>query len=593
MSNAQIFLGIGLIIAMAVGAQTAARALRIPAIIILLPLGFLAGAWIPAVDPTHLFGPAFQPMISLAVAVVLFDAGLELNLRGLTGGSGRIVQLLIVVGVPLTWLIATLMTFALFTMSTRAAVMTGVILVVSGPTVVGPLLAFVRPTSRLRTILVWESSLIDPVGGVLGAIVYTWLISGYRPGDFLESMLIGLVGAAVGTGLLTALLRNVTFSEALGTQAAFGVVVAIAAVCDAVREDTGLIAAVGMGLALAHSRRLDIPRRRPFFETIVQLIIGVLFVSISATVTPASVRQVILPTLGLVLVLILVGRPLIAAIATARTNLSGGERGFIGWMAPRGIVAAATASTFGVGMTSRGIAGAGQILPITFLVIVLTVVVYGLTAVPVARRLGVAQPASTRPLLVGGSPWVVDLACVMVERGIRPLLWAGSPAERNRITTAGLDLAPGRLLADATYQRAELEGITSVLLLTAEDDFNALAADALEGDLDDGVYRIGAPEQATGVVAPFSRGEVLFSAELTGAEIIRRHRGGARFVTGTRAAVDHGQGDLLFVIRPDGHVDPVTNSGVPDPHDGDYLILLEPGGPPPGEPILLEPASDE
>jgi NhaP-type Na+/H+ or K+/H+ antiporter len=181
-------------------------------------------------------------------------------------------------------------------------------------------------------------------------------------------------------------------------------VVGVAAACDIARDDTGLLAAIVMGLALANLRGFDVPARRPFFETVVQFLIGVLFISISASVTPASVRDVLWPTLGLVAVLVLVTRPLVAWVSTLRANMPWGERTFIGWMAPRGIVAAATASAFGTTLVARGIGGASKILPATFLVIVATVTIYGVTASPVARLLGVTRPARTRPLLVGGSP---------------------------------------------------------------------------------------------------------------------------------------------------------------------------------------------
>jgi hypothetical protein len=106
-------------------------------------------------------------------------------------------------------------------------------------------------------------------------------------------------------------------------------------------------------------------------------------------------------------------------------------------------------------------------------VIVATVAVYGLTAMPVARRVGVTRPSRTRPLLVGGQGWVVELACVLASAGLEVLMWAGLDEQREAIRRAGLELAPGELLASATARGAELEGITAVLLLTDEDDFNA------------------------------------------------------------------------------------------------------------------------
>jgi NhaP-type Na+/H+ or K+/H+ antiporter len=211
-------------------------------------------------------------------------------------------------------------------------------------------------------------------------------------GQFLISIAVGVAGAVIGVALLWFCLRKLDLGEVLGTTSQLACVVAVAAVCDIARDDAGLIAAVLMGLALANMRGFGVPARRPFFETLVQLIIGVLFVSISATVTPASLKHLVLPTLGLVAVLVLVTRPLVAFLATVRTDLTRRERQFTGWMAPRGIVAAATASTFGTGLAAHHVGGAAKILPVTFLVIVATVTIYGLTAVPVARRLHVTRP---------------------------------------------------------------------------------------------------------------------------------------------------------------------------------------------------------
>ena len=316
----------------------------------------------------------------------------------------------------------------------------------------------------------------------------------------------------------------------LGTNAQLAAVVAVAAGCDALRDDTGLIAAIFMGLAAANLRGFDIPARRPFFETLVQLIIGVLFISISATVTPQSLRHLILPTLVLVAVLVIVARPIVAFASTLRTDLPKGERAFIGWMAPRGIVAAATASTFTAALVAKGIGGASKILPATFLVIVATVTLYGLTAAPVARRLHVGRPARTRPLLVGGNPWVIDLGLALQSAGLEVLMWAGRDEQREQIRQAGLELAAGELLAAATGRGARLEGITAVLLLTDEDDFNALAAVLLATSVEGRVYRLAPQLRSHGVVAPYTGGEILFSDGLTRRAVSDRYAGGARII---------------------------------------------------------------
>ncbi|MFI2077842.1 MULTISPECIES: cation:proton antiporter [Streptomyces] len=584
MTTDQVLIGVGLTLVLAVGSQILASRLRIPALIVLLPTGFAAGALIDDVNPERLLGAAFSPLVSLAVAVILYDAGLGLDLARMRGHRRRVVFRLICIGVPITWLLGALLAAPLLGMSQQAAVMIGAILVVSGPTVVGPLLSFVRPKDRLQHILVWEGSLIDPVGGILGALVFHAVAAGTKhhfysaAADFLTSVGIGAAGGVAGAALLWGLFRALRPGEVLGTTAQLAAVIGVAALCDVLREDTGLIAAVMMGLAVANLPGFDIPARRPFFETLVTLILGLLFISISATVTPQSLRHVGLPALGLAAFLVLAVRPMVAAVSTLGTDLTRGERGFISWMAPRGIVAAATASTFSAGLVTKGIGGASKILPATFVVIVATVTLYGLTASPVARRLGVVRPSRSRPLLVGGDPWVVDLGVALKSAGLEVVMWAGQEQQRERIRQAGIELAPGELLAAVTGQVPELEGITAVFFLTAEDDFNALAATILRGSVEGVVHHLAAPPESHGVVAPFVSGEVLFGADLTGPTFSRRYKEGAAVLARPAGAALPPGGDLLFLVRPDGRLDPVTDAGTPLPGPGDTVVLLAPGG---------------
>ncbi|WP_328477609.1 cation:proton antiporter [Streptomyces sp. NBC_00377] len=585
MSEDQVFLGLGLIVVLAVGSQVLADRLRIPALIVLLPVGFTAGALTDDVDPERLLGSAFSPLVSLAVAVILYDAGLGLDLRSFRAHTRRVVVRLIWFGALFTGASAALVAMPFLGMSPGAAVMLGAILVVSGPTVVGPLLAFVRPTERLRRILIWEGSLIDPVGGILGALVFHAVAAGgphgfgSRVGPFAVSTAVGVAGGVVGSVVLTVALRRLRLGEVLATTVQLAAVVGVAAACDVVRDDTGLIAAVLMGLAVANLSGGAVTARRPFFETLVDLVIGLLFISISATVSPQSLRHVWLPALGLVAVLVLVVRPLVGAVSAWRTDLTAGERGFLGWMAPRGIVAAATASTFSGALAEQGVAGAAKILPATFVVIVATVTLYGLSAAPVARRLGVVRSARSRPLLVGGDPWVVDLGRALRSAGLEVVMWAGREAERAGIRAAGIELAPGELFAAATGEGAELEGLTGVLLLTGEDDFNALAATRLEGSVEGTVLRLRPPANSQGVITPYAGGEMLFDPDLTGPELARRHALGARIVARrVDGAVPSGH-RTLFLVRGDGRLLPVTRGSGPAPEPGDVAVLLSTGTP--------------
>jgi NhaP-type Na+/H+ or K+/H+ antiporter len=582
-STNQVLIGVGLTVTLAVGGQVLAQLLRIPALILLLPFGFLAGAFTDVVHPDQLLGASFQPLVSLAVALILYDAGLGLDLSKLTGHTRRVVVRLIAVGVPLTCVLAAWSASLLLGLSAGAAIMLGAIVVVSGPTVVGPLLDFVRPAERPQRILVWEGSLIDPIGATLGAVVFTGVAAsakigiGKQLGEFALSLGLGLLGGAVGLGLLWLLLRRLSLGEVSGTLAQVGTVVAVAAACDVVRDDTGLIAAIVMGLAVANLRGFDMPARRPFFEVLIRLILGLLFVSIAATVTPASLRHLVAPTLVLVLVLVLVARPLVALVATWGTDLTRGERGLVGWMAPRGIVAAATASTFGATLAAKGIEGASKILPATFLVIVATVTLYGLTAAPVARLLAVVRPVRARPLLIGGDAWVVELARALRSAGLDVLIWAGHPGERERVLAAGFELAPGSALASATGRGAQIEGVNTVLLLTGEDDFNALASTMLVDTVDGGVYRTAPPSRVHGAIAPYTGVETLFTPNLTGAAVRDRHDAGAQIVTRPAAEGIPAGFDLLFVIDREGRLLPVVSGEIPAFDRAHTFVLIAPG----------------
>ncbi len=213
---------------------------------------------------------------------------------------------------------------------------------------------------------------------------------------------------------------------------------------------------------------------------------------------------------------------------------------------------------------------------VTFLVIVATVTLYGLTAAPVARRLRVGRPDRTRPLLVGGERWVIDLGRALQSAGLEVLMWAGLDEQRQQVRQAGLELAPGELLAAATGRGARLEEITAVFLLTDEDDFNALASVLLAGSTEGRVYRLAPPLRSHGVVAPYANGEILFGDGLTRLAVSDRYHDGARIVvqrTGNELPAGH---DLLFVVRADGQLAAVTHTSTPVPLAGDITVSLGP-----------------
>jgi NhaP-type Na+/H+ or K+/H+ antiporter len=400
MSESEIFVGIGLIIGLAVACQVIAAKFGIPAITLLLPVGFAAGNLIPAVDPEKIFGAAFVPLVSIAVAIILFDGGLDLVRNDLHGDDHTVVKRLQWLGIPMTWFGGAVFAGLLLGMPPNAAIMLGAILIVSGPTVVTPVLKAARPGKRLTAILGFEGTTLDPIGAIIAVVVFQYIQANHMhllvdgALGFLERIAIGVAAGAVGIAVLWLLLGHFGLRGLLGTEAIIATVVTVAALSDAISSDTGLVAAITMGIVLANLHGVHVPEDRPFLKTVVQLDIGILFIAISATVTVASLRGVLWPPVGLVVCLIVIVRPLVAFAATLRTDLTARERIFIGAMDPRGIVAASTASTFSASLIALGIDGANKLLPATFLVVVGTVTIYGLGATPLARALGLRDPGA-------------------------------------------------------------------------------------------------------------------------------------------------------------------------------------------------------
>ncbi|HEU5420917.1 MAG TPA: cation:proton antiporter [Streptosporangiaceae bacterium] len=578
MTTSEVLLGVGLILALAAGSEVLAGRLRLPAIVLLLPVGFIAGVF-PGIDPQAALGAAYQPMLSLGIAILLFNAGLNLNLRLLTGQTRQIVVRLLVTGVPATMaLVAT--AAGLLGLETGAAIMMGAILVPASRSVTAPLLGFVRPAQRLRHALVWEAALLSPVGAILCTVVLHGVIASNRPGagakaeELISCLAVGLGGGIAGTLVLWVLVRKLALRHQLGTGAVLATVAGLAAACDALSSAAGIIAAALMGLFVANLRGFDLPVRRPFLEAVIVLVRDVLLLSIAATVSVDAAARQVLPALALTGVLVLLARPLIALAATRATDLTRRERLFTGWMAPRGIVSVATAAVFVALLAAYGVTDSGRILPLTLLVVMMTIVFYAAAAVPTARLLGVLRSPASRPLLIGGDDWAIDLGRALQLAGLDVLMWAGLEEQRERIREATLHLAPRELLTAITGDRAELSGITTVLLMTDEDDFNALAAAVLRYAVGDRVFWLGPPADGRGVIAPFAGGNVLFSAALNRSTLSSLYAEGAR-ITARRDLLDLPAGDeLLFLVHPDGGLEPATRRRTPAPHQGDTVVLL-------------------
>jgi hypothetical protein len=428
----------------------------------------------------------------------------------------------------------------------------------------------------------WEGVLVDPIGALLGVLVFHAVLSAgssgqlWRPGEMLVSIMVGAAVGAIAAAALWFLLQETQRTVPRQVVPAVLMMVAAALVgADLLREDAGFVATTLMGAALANQRRIDVSLMLEFHGTLVQLLIGALFVLISASVSPSDVSAVLPGALALVAIMVLVIRPLAVALSTWRSELSLRERAFVAWMAPRGIVAGATASAFGLELQQAHVPGAQHVLPIVFVAIFATVVIYGLTAARVARLLGVAEPKGRVVLVVGGTPWARAIAAALKGAGFGVRLWSGRAVDQEAARAVGLTAERGKIMLDAISRETELEDVTDALLLTGNDDFNALAALALRTELGHGRVHRSAPDlEETDLLAPAGEQGILGADMLTSAELERRFAAGARLVEESPNGGPPDGGVALFVVTADGDLR-VASAGKPPPRKaGDRVIAL-------------------
>lgn len=413
MTENEIFWGFATIIILGVGAQWVAKRLNIPPLLLLLPAGLIAGDVLGLVQPEELLGDMLFPAVTAMVGLLLFQAGLSLRVSELPREARRPVVRLVIVGGTVTFFAATGIVALALEVPHEVAWVMGAILVVSGPTVVGPLLKIVRPHDPVGPILNWESTTLDPIGAVLGVVVLNVVVSSGRGDDaaLLDMTFrvgLGVVVGLVAATLLIAVLHFFLVTDDMEPSVALLFAVAAFTVAEVLLSESGLVATVVLGLAIANQPFFATKRIDGFGETLDVLIIGTLFLLLGAMVSISALIDYLIPILIIVAVLVLLVRPLAVALAMLRTRMPWRERAMIAWVDPRGIVAAATATQFSAVLATYGF-DSDMVLPVAFGVVFGTGLIYGLTAKFVATRLGVAQPDPTGIGFLGDQPWVLHL----------------------------------------------------------------------------------------------------------------------------------------------------------------------------------------
>ncbi|MBW4553562.1 MAG: sodium:proton antiporter [Aphanocapsa sp. GSE-SYN-MK-11-07L] len=380
-----------------IAAQVAGSLTKLPSIVFLLLFGIgLGPSGLNLLHP-HLLGEGLNVLVSLSVALILFEGGLSLELQSMEEVSGSIRNL-VTVGMLMTLVGAGVAAHWLSEFPWAIAFLYASLVVVTGPTVINPLLKQVRADRQVSAILEGEGVLIDPIGAILAVVVLQIVLQGNAsPIEVLQELGSGLgTGAAIGGmggwGLGQLLKRAAWITDELKNLVVLAGMWGLFGVAQALVNESGLTAAVTAGIAL---HLADLPKQRSLREFKAQLstlAVSMLFILLSADLAIASLFALGWGSLLTVLVLMLVVRPLNILICTWNSGLSWRQKVFLSWVAPRGIVAASIASLFAVSLTNQGINGGDSIKGLVFLTIMITVGVQGLTAKPVAEWLNLQAP---------------------------------------------------------------------------------------------------------------------------------------------------------------------------------------------------------
>ncbi|QYJ04799.1 cation:proton antiporter [Nocardioides panacisoli] len=593
---------LALVVVLAASAQTIAWRLGVPSILLLLVVGFGLGQ---VVGPESVLGrDVLFDGVTIAVGIILFEGSLSLHWRDLRD-LGRPVLRLCTVTVAIAWTLTTLAAIAVG-VAWQLALLVGAILVVTGPTVIAPILRMLRPTRRVSSLLRWEGIVVDPIGAVLAVLVFQGVIAGGREGtagDLAAALGITVALAvalalAVGYALELLIVRHVIPDHLQGV-ACLSAAIGALTVSNAVQAESGLLTVTLLGIYLGNRERLHLHHVQEFTEHLQVLLVGVLFVVLAGRVTPEQLGAVWWQALVFVVLLVIVVRPVSIVLGLWGTRVTSAEKRLLAGMAPRGIVAAAVASIFALEFAhvaheaeenrapradelTRLATEAEALVPIVFVVIVCTVAFYGLGVGRLAERLGLATTSPQGVLFVGGKEWVVqaaqrleelDVPCVVVDRVY---------ADLGRARQAGLRTVVANILSDYAVRDLDLAGMGRLIATTSEDEVNATAAREFAQVLGRAhVFQVRRGDAPVGD-APASRRQVAashltartpFDPPLTHDDLEARLAANWR-VTRTkittefdlgRFRAEHGEDAvLLFAVR-DGELEVVTEkSSLPD-----------------------------
>ncbi len=574
-------------------AQWAAWKFHLPAIVFLLLTGFVFGPVFGLLTPDEMFGDFLRPAIGVAVAVILFEASLNLDFREIREVK-RAVNHIVLIGAPLGWVLISLGAHYIGGLSWPTAVTFGGLLVVTGPTVIIPLLRTARLNHRVNSILKWEGIINDPIGVLFSVVALEYFIvsqsaqsvtAGFYVHFTFALAAVSAVSYMIGIGI-NRLFQSGIVPEYLKSYFMLIVVISLFTVSNMVIEELGLIAVTVLGVTLANIKVSSLDDIRRFKEVVTLLLVSGVFIVLTADLDPRVLLAIDFRGVLFIVFLLLVLRPIAVFVSSIGTSMTLKETIFVSLIAPRGVVCAAVAAMMGPQLVDAGFADGEKLLPLAFAIVVITVLVDSFFIKRLAKYLSLSAEKSNGLIIVGGSAWATELGLLLKSKDIDVLIadrnWHGLREARQ----GGLTTFYGEILSEDAEFSIDFARYTNILAATEDPVYNALVCNSFVHELGrENVWQLSEPKDVSSkkAVATSLQGRAFVSEDLTLEALQERFAAGARFKA-TRVGGDIASEDALLSGGSDVKIGVVQNGqlrfnsvkhNVPAKEDDVLLVLTQ------------------
>jgi NhaP-type Na+/H+ or K+/H+ antiporter len=584
-----------LVTTLGIAAQWLAWRFRLPAILLLSIAGLVVGPWLGWINPGKQLGALLNPLVGLLVSIILFEGGMNLRLHELKA-AGPGVKRLGSAGVAITCVLGSAAAHFVGGLSWPVAVLFGAIIVVTGPTVIMPMLRQARLKQRPASLLKWEGIINDPTGALLAVLVFEYFSYAGSHAAFVQ-VLSGLaiaiaVSAFLGVGggyLLGKAFARDDVPEFLKAPVTLALVLICYGLTNLAQHEAGLLATTLLGMTLGNMQLRSIEELRRLKEYVSILLVSGIFVILTANLDPHILMRLDWRSAMLLALVVFAVRPVSVLLSTVGLGMDWRERLLLAWIAPRGVVAVTVAGVFAASMGAQGYEGADLLLPLIVALVLITVVLHGSTLGWLSRKLGLAAASQNGILIVGASYWSTDLAIKLKEMDIPVLIADSSWYNMSKARLSGIRTHYGEILSEHAEMELDLSDIGLLLATTANDAYNAFVCSRFAPEFGrNQVFQLPMhvdTEQERKNIKLANRGLFAMAPVATNEELERRHYRNWQFkrthFTESYSFENHLQVESadtlpLLLLRKDGKVLFHSEQFPLEPEEGDVLLSYAP-----------------